>query len=169
MMIVNRVTSRHGFQCEAVVDLLASPEARADFEALVRNYGELLAIYSFMHLALKERGMRLLVGELADRAADIKRWAMAARPVSPEHIADQHAYAHLVKADRLLAKADTLLQRGALLLDASLLGLLSNAATELKRAAAKIGITTFDTSSCCGGSLFAHGEGNRGITFDLGS
>ena len=55
MMIVNRVTRGHGFQCEAVVDLLASPEARADFEALVRNYSELLAIYSFMHLALKER------------------------------------------------------------------------------------------------------------------
>ncbi|MGX5851248.1 hypothetical protein ACWGTO_29745 [Mesorhizobium sp. PL10] len=168
-MIVNRGTMRGGFQCDAVVDPIASPEARADVEALVRTYGELLAIYSFMHLALKERGMRLLVGELADRAADIKRSVAAARSVLPGFVAERHALAHLGKADRLLANADTLLRRGVLISDAPLLGLLSNAATELKRSAALLGSTAFDTSSCCAGSLFSHREENHGSTFDLGA
>lgn len=168
-MTVDRDLFRREFQCDAIVDPVASTEARAGVEALVRIYGELLAIYSFRHLALRERGMRLLAGELDDRAAEIKRSVVAARLVLPGFVIEQHAFAHLEKADRLLAEADMLLQRCVLLTDAPLLGLLSNAATELRRSAAVLDTTTFDTSNCCAGSLFSHGEENRGRTFDLGA
>ncbi|MBY3468682.1 hypothetical protein HFN80_32685 [Rhizobium laguerreae] len=168
-MISGRGNNRMGFKCEAIVNRVAWREARAGLDALVRTYGELPAVYSFMHLAFKEKGMRLVVGELADRAADIRRTIVAARSVMPAFVAEHHAFMHLGKADRLLADADKLLQRGVLVVDAPLLGLLSTAAIELKKSAAILGTTTFDTSNCCARSLFDHGEENHGSAFDLGA
>lgn len=164
-----RGTNRMGFQCDAMVDPVALREARAGLEAPVRLYGELLAVYSFMHHALKDKGMRVLVGELADRAAEIKRSVVAARSVLPSFLAEHHAFKHLGKADRMLADADRLLQRGILVVDTALLGLLSTAATELKQSAAILGTTSFDTSNCCARYLFDNGEENHGSAFDLGA
>lgn len=168
-MIANRATTRWGFQCDAAVDPVALREGRAVLEALIRTYGELLAVYSFMHLALKEKGMLLLIGELADRAVGIRRSVASARSVMPGFVKQHHAFMHLAKADHLLADADKLLQRGVLVADGPLLDLLLTAATELKHSAAILGTTTFDTSNCCAGSLFGHGEENHGNTFDLGA
>ncbi|WP_245459623.1 MULTISPECIES: hypothetical protein [unclassified Rhizobium] len=158
-----------GFRCEALVGSVPSPEARACLEALVRTYGELLAIYSFMHMALKEKSMRLLIGELADRAKEIKRSVRYSLAGSRGLAGQDHALSHLGRADRLLAEAEEHLQRGVLVSDAPLLGLLSNAARELRRSAAILGTTTFDTTACCGGSLLGHGEEDHGSAFDLGA
>ncbi|RUM08342.1 MULTISPECIES: hypothetical protein [Rhizobium] len=160
---------RRGFKCDAIVDPVALSEMRANLEALVRTYGELLAVYSFMHLASREKSMRLLAGELADRAADIKRSIRDVWSVSLGFTRDTHTLGHLENTGRLLVEADGQLQRGVFGSDATLLRLLANAATELKRSAAILGTTTFDTSTCCGGSLFGNGEGNHGSTFDLGA
>ncbi|WP_245449889.1 hypothetical protein [Rhizobium leguminosarum] len=158
-----------GFRCEALVGSVPSPDARACLEALVRTYGELLAIYSFMHMALKEKSMRLLMGELADRASEIKRSVRHSLAGSPVLAGQGHALSHLGRADRLLVEAEEHLQRGVLVSDAALLGLLSNAAIELKRSAAILDTTTFDTTGCCGGSLLGHGEEDHGSTLDLGA
>ncbi|PDT12253.1 hypothetical protein CO670_28715 [Rhizobium sp. J15] len=167
--MVSGGTVRGGFRCEALVGSVPLPEGRACLEALVRTYGELLAIYSFMHLALKEKSMRLLIGELADRATEIKR-SVCYSLAGLRGVAGQgHALSHLENTDRLLAKVEEHLRRRFLISDAPLLGLLSNAAIELKRSAALLGTTTFDTTACCGGFLFEHGEENHGSTFNLGA
>lgn len=162
-------TVRDGFRCDALVGSIPSPAARACLEALVRTYGELLAIYSFMHLALKEKSMRLLIGELADRATEIKRSARYSLAGLRGLAGQGHAASHLGNADCLLDEVEEHLQRGILISDTCLLGLLSNAAIELKRSAAILGTTTFDTTACCGGFLFEHGEENHGSTFNLGA
>ncbi|MEZ2129822.1 MULTISPECIES: hypothetical protein [unclassified Sinorhizobium] len=162
-------TVRRSFKCDAIVDPVALSEMRASLEALVRTYGELLAVYSFMHLASKEKSMRLLAGELADRAAEIKRSIRHVWSVSHGFTRDSHTLVHLGNTDRLLVEADGQLQRGMFGSDATLLGLLANAAAELKRSAAILGTTTFDTSACCGGSLFKHWEESYGSAFDLGT
>ena len=162
-------TARGGFRCEALVDQDTWSETRARLQALVRTYGELLAVYSFMHLAFKEKSMCLLAGDLANRATEIKRAVQHAFAVSPGLAIHGHALAHLKKADYLLIEAEKHLQRGRLVSNSALLGLLSNAANELKRSAHTLGTTTFDTTACCGGFQFGHGEENHGSTFDLGS
>ena len=167
--MMTRDTVRRSFNCDAIIDPVALSEMRASLEALVRAYGDLLAVYSFMHLALREKSMRILVGELADRAAEIKRSIRHAWPVALGFTRDAHGVVHLENTDRLLVEADGHLQRGVFSSDATLLGLLSKAAAELNRSAAILGTTTFDTSACCGRSLFKHGEENHGSTFDLGS
>ncbi|MBB4571030.1 hypothetical protein [Rhizobium leucaenae] len=162
-------TVRRNFKCDAIVDPVALSEARAGFEALVRTYGELIAVYSFMHFASREKTMRLLAGELADRAAEIKRSIRHVWSVALGFTRDTHALVHLENTDRLLVEVDGQLQRGVFGSPATLVGLLSNATAELDRSAAILGTTTFDTSACCGGSLFRHGEENHGSTFDLGA
>ncbi|WP_245424569.1 hypothetical protein [Rhizobium sophoriradicis] len=112
--------------------------------------------------------MRLLIGELADRATEIKRSVRSSLAGSRFLAGQGHAVYHLGRADGLLVEAEEHLQRGVLVSDASLLGLLSNAAIQLKRSAAILGTSTFDTTACCGGSL-GHGEEDHGNAFDLGA
>ncbi|PDT46576.1 hypothetical protein CO661_16815 [Sinorhizobium fredii] len=157
-----------GFSCNEIGGAVELQEQRAALMWTVRAYGEVLSLFSFMHLGLREPGMSLLFSQLSDRASEILddiRHCDAGK-FSPT---SEHAKRHLRKVAWSLSQAKAAFERRSLASDTDLLRLLTRASSELKRASTLLGTTTFDASACCAGPVLANAEERHGSAFRLGA
>ncbi len=157
------------FSCNEVANAVELQEQRTELETLVRAYGEVLALFSFMQLGLREPGMNLLFAQLSCRAADILDSVGQGGDRRRRLAANEHVTRHLCRVRSELLQAQRGLEERLRRQDTELLKLLSRASLELKRASALLGTMTFDVSGCCAGPVLANVEERHGSTFRLGA
>ncbi|PDT82230.1 hypothetical protein CO676_18425 [Sinorhizobium sp. BJ1] len=157
------------FSCNEVTNAVELQEQRSELETLVRAYGEVLALFSFMHLGLREPGMNLLFAQLSCRAADILESVGQGGDRRRRLAATEHAARHLGRARSDLLEVQRAFEGRLGRQSTELLRLLTRASLELKRASALLGTMTFDASGCCAGPLFANAEETHGSAFRLGA
>lgn len=159
------------FACDEVASTLELQACRNSLEELVRDYGEVLSLFSFIHLGSTVHGLGVLTTNLQARAAELLVIAMAQLKRTRAASGFHHARKHLGAADSALAAVNRMVGQRTLLSDPKLLRFLSAASQDLKAASRLLGTTTFDASACCASSLLLTGTGveKNGRAFRLGS
>lgn len=169
---MERAYERHGtsFACDEIAATAVERQAYRDgLRQLVREFGDVLSLFSFMHLGSSQKGFSLLSSELAGRAAKALAVARSELSRAEGRRLFQHPLRHACAAASALSTVEGMYQREASLSDARALGLLRKASRDLDIAARLLGTTTFDASACCAASVETNGVEGNGKAFRLGS
>lgn len=159
------------FACDEVASTLELQAHRKGLEQLVRDYGEVLSLFSFIHLGSSVHGLGVLTTNLEARAAELLVATMAQFKRTQAVAGFHHVRKHLGAVDCALAAVNRMVRLKTLLSDPKLLHFLSVASQDLKVASRLLGTTTFDASACCASLPLLNGTGveENGRAFRLGS
>ncbi|WP_429817990.1 hypothetical protein [Ensifer sp. B1-9] len=160
------VQNRSLFACSEEPSAIERQEQWDDLSVLVRAYGEIVALLSFIHLGAA-RGLEVHSALLNERATQLLGTVREREAALKPLMATEHTRRHLRRVRTELERLK--LARVGNVVHGRAMHVLSIALTELKAASAVLGTTMFDTTGCCARGAFANMEKWDGNTFRLGT